>query len=78
MLYHVSMLFNLISPSAVSLLNVLRNCIRQIVDRWPVLPHSTVIVLHCAHHRRVMLSNGNLIISLVLESHWSEVKEVLL
>lgn len=57
-------------PCSVPLLNVMSDSVSQIVDWWPLMSHSIVIV-HCwTHHCWSILleSNGQLIVSLMIVS----------
>jgi hypothetical protein len=59
-------------PGSITLLNVLRNCIGEVID-WPLLSHA-VIVVHWTHHLTllmVMMTDWMLIVSLMFKSHGS-------
>jgi hypothetical protein len=57
-------------PSSITLLDVLRHCVRQMVD-WRSLMSHVVIVMHWSHHLRLnmMMSERRRIISLMIEPH---------
>lgn len=63
----VEEIFSIFLPSSVTLLDVLRNCVRQMIYLRSLMSH--VVIRHRSHHLRMMMANLRLIISLMVKSH---------
>lgn len=60
-------------PSSISLLDILRNRISQMIDGRPLMSHVVVVMHRWAHHLRryMMVTDRNWIVALMIKSHRS-------